>query len=195
MTTAVAWSRLYNYFSTASSRESGTIFRQISTYECAEDMDVDQWLIDMRKLYSRYKAHGGTNMPDTLFAENLLLLLPESWTHWCGTYEQTTKGKTLNSEIVISDIRTEWGRLSRRRPSALASVFTARAAAERKRKADSSFANSARPINRPRVPPKCTNCGKLGHFVQACWGVGGGAEGQYPQGYKGRRDLPRAGSV
>ncbi|KZS86294.1 hypothetical protein SISNIDRAFT_492098 [Sistotremastrum niveocremeum HHB9708] len=69
-TTAVAWARLYNYFSTASSRESGAIFRQISTYECSEDMDVDQWLTDMRNLYSRYKAHGGTNMSDPLFADN-----------------------------------------------------------------------------------------------------------------------------
>ncbi|KZT31525.1 hypothetical protein SISSUDRAFT_1067685 [Sistotremastrum suecicum HHB10207 ss-3] len=92
-TMAVTWARLYNYFSTTSSRESGAKFRQISTYKGEEDMDIDEWLTDMRKLYSGYKSHGGTNRPDSLVADYLLLLLPDCWTHWCGTYEQTEKGK------------------------------------------------------------------------------------------------------
>src|SRR5882724_8332461 len=102
----------------------------------------------------------GVDVSDAQFAGVITLSMPSpSWDPVVGTL-----GGVLDPKVVISRLNTEWSR----------------------RQGLTSTSKNPNVVFQANACPKCENCNRPGHIKAKCWSKGGGQEGQYPEGFRGR---------
>ncbi|KAJ7588065.1 hypothetical protein C8J56DRAFT_757813, partial [Mycena floridula] len=183
-------------------------------YEGREDVALSSLTINMDKLRTcKYvegtKVHGaegghielmrnllkdandaGATITDEQFHRILLDSFPASQ-NW---YPKTTLQGVIAGLIANAEI------LDKYKPQAVSATdptVKALIAQVAALTASLNLVQSARSGNSSRAPPKhpewtCTNpnCKLVGHLIADCFKLGGGKQGQYPDWWKGKRDVP-----
>ena len=106
---------------------------------------------------------------DEDFVMILLILLPESWDNYTGSYLGSSGNKsTIMSHELIAVLLEEDQRRKERNGESAGMALHAH--------------GKDRGGNKDK---DCYNCNKKGHIKSECWAKGGGKEGQGPKGRKG----------
>jgi hypothetical protein len=191
------WDLLHEEFAPVNAIIASGLKRDLYGYTCEEDMDVHEWILNMRNLYHKLIDADPQGMTDEEFGRILFDLLPDTplWRQYMSSQREkfTQAGsKGIRSRLVIESIRAEYAAQHRRDPTMQSSVFSARATAARKRSATESQGRSTRDVKKPKLDKSslvCTNCSRQYHTAENCYWPGGGKEGQFPSHWKGRPDL------
>jgi hypothetical protein len=184
-----AWDNLHTEFVPSNVLRSSTIRRQMLGYRCDADMNVSDWINNMRNLYDQLLEIDETKMTDEDFGQILLDLLPltSTWRNFLsGHREQFSKG--TKSRIIIEAIKSEWFAVHQDDDEVMAEIYSARSASAKKRQSDQTSTKQAKKqrITEPRQSTNnwCTNCKRIGHTFQKCYWENGGDEGNFPPSWK-----------
>jgi len=111
----------------------------------------------------------GVNITDTQFTGVIILSMPmPSWDPIVGTL-----GGVLDPRVIISHLNTEWSQ----------------------RQGLTSISKNSNIVFQTNAHPKCENCNWTGHIKAKCWSKGGGQEGQYPKGFRGRNHTQASNAI
>jgi hypothetical protein len=133
-----AWENLKAEFKPVNTMLASILRKRIITYSCEEDMNVNEWIMNMRTLYDQLIDADPNALTDEDFGKTLLDLLPLTSSTWrnfiSGRRESLTKPNT-KSRVVIEAIKTEWFINHKDDEDVLAKVYSAKANSPRKRSA------------------------------------------------------------
>jgi hypothetical protein len=204
-----AWNSLRTSMQPANSTRALAIKQRIVSYNCESGFNVMRWLDDCQCQYDELCNMDPGSMPDIEFAKTLISNMPvdSNWRNFMSGLRQEYSKKTEHpgSIEVINTIRDEYWAQHKDDPDTYSTVFSAKFQAEgsRKRSLDNS-GSSERPNPkrqqqgsgqtqwRDKSKLWCTvkDCeSPARHESTDCFAYGGGKQGQYPQWYRGPRDI------
>jgi hypothetical protein len=193
-----AWENLQAEFRPVNNVISSNLRKRILTYVCEPEMNVNEWILDMRRLYDRLVDVDPYAMSDEDFARTLLDLLPSTttWRNFLSGRRDILSRKGTKSKLVIEAIRTEYFAIHKDDQEVLGEIYSARATASKRTAVNTTDNRSTKfqRINRrekveargERVTQFCSNCKRANHGIDNCYWPGGGKEGQFPWAPKPR---------
>jgi hypothetical protein len=180
------WNGLREFYLPLNTDRTDTIKSDIGFNKCTPDMDLDQWLLEMKQSYDTLIATDERLMSKREFTLTILRNMPktEAWRVIVNGYkaqiaDYDKRGVPIKPSEFISKIRDENWLYTKDNPQSSNYVFTARSEANKrtqKRKANESpssgSAKRARGTN--DKGQTCPNCAKEGHSMADCLKPGGG---------------------
>lgn len=178
-------------------------FQNIMKFTCEPGMDVSKWAEQLRKLYVDLRSHDPNRIKDTDFAVTIANLLPATpdWSDFGGRlFEDLVSAHANNAPLssarVFSMIRNHDWNTKKKDASTMAEVYNTEALYP-KRPGSPSVNYSATPAKKSKKAddgnvPTCENkkCPRpIGHRTADCFAEGGAKAGQYPEWWRGKRDL------
>lgn len=183
-----AWTMLANEYMPINRQRARYLYQAIMAYRCKPNAVID-WLDDIRELYFELSNQDSSSMPDHVFGNALINLLPNTaeWREFNGStrdkvLDAEANQKPLGSSEIIQMVKEhQWmldandpdtmiARLRGKRPASPAPVI--------------NTAHQPHPAKRAKSSLKCTNqfCERPnGHTIEDCFAYGGKKVGQYPE--------------
>lgn len=206
---STAWETLRCHYQPQNSALANSKRGDIQAYRCTPDMDVGEWLAEIRNQYNALFDLDPNALSDHDFAVTIVNNLPQRDSEWrsfakglrqrISQYKRMRPPQIITSIEVIDDIREELYFTAHDNPDANTHVFTTnlsadKRSAKRPRESDqppSSSPKRARTSQSSSSSKTCTNpnCGRKGHDISGCFAQGGGSEGNYRDDWRGPWNL------
>lgn len=200
-TAQAAWMALREDYRPINALRAQRLHQDIMSYKCNPGVDATRWVDKIRSMYAELMDQDMTRMSDITFAPTLAGLIPtdDTWRSFAqrlrDDMDRADADRTpFSSSKVIQRIKAEaWAQ----GPSDTQQPAEVLYANDNRSKRSSQSANLTGGLDPKRrredhLELRCTNkyCNTVsGHLVKDCFAHGGGKEGQYPDWWKGKRDL------
>lgn len=207
---SVAWDILRNHYQPQNSALANSKRGDVQSYRCTPDMDVGEWLTEIRHRYNALYDMAPEALSDHDFATTIINNLPQRNPEWrafakglrqrVSQYKRMKPPQIITSGEVIDDIREELYFTAQDNPDTDTHVFTANSNPDKKsgKRPRPSDASSSSPSKRTRTSNSSSsssktcsnpNCGRKGHDFSNCVAQGGGSEGKYRDDWRGPWNL------
>ena len=197
-----AWESLRSYYESQNNHLVNDIIFKIKVLHCAPDMDVEQWVKDMLRLYSSVCSMDTKGrLSDKDFALTIFGNMPLHDTAWRWLFEslrrriadynshQPSPIPIRSQEIITAILEETWDR-NRANARIRAEAAEAETNTRKRHRREPDAASTSNPSKRRRTLSDkfCTNphCGvPNGHNFAGCVAYGGGSQGKYGPNWKG----------
>lgn len=194
------WLALREEYRPINALRAQRLHQTIMSHKCEPGSDVGQWIDTIRALYADLVDQDPTRMSDYTFARIIADLVPvdDTWRSVARSIRDDMDkaevlGRAWSSSRVIQRIKEEDWMLNGSRLQRTTEVL--HVGNDRKRSylaANLATGPYPKRSREDRYDIRCQNkyCeNAVGHLAKDCWVYGGGKQGQYPDWWKGRRDL------
>jgi hypothetical protein len=194
-----AWESLRSYYEPQNTRRVQNIIFEIKGSYCAPDMDVEQWLKDMNRLYASVCSMDSKDqLSDKDFALAIFRNMPLRDTAWRLLFDslrrriaeydshQPSPIPIRSHEIITAILEETWDR--NRVNARIRAEAETKTRKHQRREPDAASTSNASKRRRTLSDKFCTNphCGvPNGHNFAGCVAYGGGSQGQYGPNWKG----------
>jgi hypothetical protein len=195
------WNGLREFYLPLNSDRTDTIKSDIGSNKCTAEMDLDQWLLEMKQSYDTLCSIDEGLMSKREFTLTVLRNMPktEAWRVIVNSYKSQIadydkRGIPIKPSEFISKIKDENWLYTKDNPQSSNYIFTARADAGKKGQKQKTSENQ-NPESAKRAHTStdkretCSNCTKEGHGVAKCLMYKKGNTGNYPLWWRGPWNL------
>lgn len=192
--TKAAWMALISHYQNPTSLAVDALFNKMSSYKWRDGMDEKLWADDMERMFARVVQMDPSRMDDGEFLRLVNVLMPQTgeWRSFANNVRKDMKdyesaGKRMRAKALLQRVRDEHFAVHFGDEESFEPLTSALTALERKRKTNPVNDNSPKKISRMCKNTFCER--PKGHTEDICFAYGGGRVGQYPEWWKGPRDL------